>query len=171
MLDSRFMSHVSKSRNGCWHWTAHVTKRGYGQCYVGSRTDGTRRSVLAHRWAYERHHGVQLPGPKESDYRQVDHECHNRSKSCRGGPTCMHRRCVNPAHLVLATPKENTEASEHTPAHRNRRKTHCPQGHEYTPQNTYTQVRANGTTVSRSCRRCQIAKSTARRRRQRAAVA
>jgi hypothetical protein len=74
---------------------------------------------------------------------------------------------VNPAHLELVTPRENTEASTATPAHINRRKTHCPRGHEFTPENTYIQVRKNGTSVSRSCKRCQIANRTRNRRRQR----
>lgn len=127
----------------------------------------SRRDHLAHRVAYERHHGVQLPKRGEPGHRQVDHECHNRSKSCPGGPTCLHRRCVNPEHLTLATAKENSEASDRTPAHRNRRKTHCSNGHEFTPENTYEQVRKNGTTVSRSCKKCQVANRTRNRRLQR----
>ena len=36
----------------------------------------------------------------------IDHRCHDRA-SCSGGPACLHRRCVNPAHLELATQRDN----------------------------------------------------------------
>jgi len=35
----------------------------------------------------------------------------------------------------------------------NRNKTHCPKGHEYTKENTYTQIKTNGKTC-RLCRTC-----------------
>lgn len=37
--------------------------------------------------------------------------------------------------------------------HTNALKTHCPRGHEYTPENTRVQVKA--TTASRKCRACE----------------
>lgn len=44
-------------------------------------------------------------------------------------------------------------------------KTHCPQGHEYTPENTYTFPSDRGT--KRRCRLCRISQSEATRRRPR----
>jgi hypothetical protein len=66
---------------------------------------------------------------------------------------------VNPAHLVAVTPKENTDASTHTAAHRNRRKTHCVHDHEFTIENTY--LAASG---SRQCKTCKNNRTNTRRR-------
>jgi hypothetical protein len=151
-----FDSLIRKSTNGCWHWTGDLDKGGYGIATVN------RKPRRSHRVAYERHHGVHLPKRGEPGHMQVDHACHNRSKSCPGGSTCLHRRCVNPAHLVLLTAKENTEASVHTAAHVNRRKTHCVHLHEFTVENTY--IKPNG---ARACKRCKAQSDTERRSRQR----
>ncbi len=37
----------------------------------------------------------------------LDHLCHKRDE-CDGGPTCPHRRCVNPQHVELVTHQVNT---------------------------------------------------------------
>lgn len=46
--------------------------------------------------------------------------------------------------------------------HRNARKTRCAQGHEYTPENTYTAP--NGDRQCRICRRVRVAETYSRRR-------
>ncbi|WP_372495649.1 HNH endonuclease signature motif containing protein [Saccharopolyspora soli] len=69
---------------------------------------------------------------------------------------CRVRNCVNPAHLETVTPRENTLRGE--PANR----THCPRGHEYTPQNT------SGT--GRTCVTCNRARNRRRRERRRDAA-
>ena len=53
----RFWEKVRKSEdpNGCWEWTAHKDKGGYGRFQV----DG--RNVRAHRWAYEHLRGPIPP--------------------------------------------------------------------------------------------------------------
>ncbi len=73
----------------CWLWAAGLDGHGYGQFRVGSRTDGTRRMVRAHRWAYEHLVGV-IP-----DGLDLDHLCRTP-------------RCVNPAHLEPVTNRENS---------------------------------------------------------------
>lgn len=128
------MARVSKSPSGCWHWIGPTFgKTGYGQIHTAPG-----RTTLVHRYAYELAHDVELSKRGEPDHMQVDHECHNRSKSCKGGPSCPHRRCVNPAHLVVKPARANIFASEHTPAAKNAAKTHCGVcGVELVPPNVY----------------------------------
>jgi len=59
---------------------------------------------------------------------------------------CRVRHCANPAHLEPVTDRENLNRGFATI-------TTCPQGHEYTPENTYLKP-ATGT---RECRRCRAA--------------
>lgn len=107
--------------DGCWLWTGARFASGYG-----SFNDGTR-TVRAHRFVYE-----WLVGPIP-DGMQLDHTCHNDS-GCGGGPSCLHRRCVRPAHLEPVTHLENGrrgEAGAWLAA-----KTECPSGHAYDEANT-----------------------------------
>lgn len=78
----------------------------------------------------------------------IDHLCHT-PESCAGGPACQHRRCVNPAHLTLATYRDNALRGS-SPAAINARKTHCPRGHPLSGDNLFVNVR--GARVCRACR-------------------
>ena len=66
----------------CWLWDGYVMPNGYGQFNTG------RKTVLAHRWAYEsmRH---QIPQGLDLDH------------------LCETRRCVNPWHLEPVTRSVN----------------------------------------------------------------
>lgn len=135
--DERFLSYVDVQPDGCWHWTGRRTDNGYGRFNVGLATEA------AHRWAYRRWVGLIPEGLT------VDHRCH--LDDCTAGDNCLHRRCVNPAHLGVLTGRANTLRSA-TPAAINAAKTHCPRDHEYTPENTYIRPRT-GTRRCRACRR------------------
>ena len=55
-LYKRLMLHTRISEYGCWEWFGSK-RNGYGRMMIGSRTDGTRKSVSTHRLSYELHYG------------------------------------------------------------------------------------------------------------------
>lgn len=129
-IEERFWSKVSSTIAGeCWVWTASVDRDGYGK--YGQPTGGW---VRAHRWAYE-HLVGQIP-----EGLVIDH-------------LCRVRNCVNPSHLEPVTPRENSERGIQGEIVK---KTHCNYGHEYTPENTYTQPG----TRWRECRTCRKLRRT-----------
>lgn len=132
---------------GCWPWQGGVVWNGYGQFWLPDRS-----RVYAHRWAYE-----HLVGPIPAEL-EVDHVCHSTDSSCPGGPTCLHRRCVNPRHLEVVTTLENVHRSQGIAA-LNAAKTHCAHGHPFSPENTWTYLRSGRTArVCKACRAGQMAR-------------
>src|SRR5574344_316971 len=56
-VQQRLMRHTEYNESsGCWEWFGSK-RNGYGRMIIGSRTDGTRKSVSAHRIAYELAYG------------------------------------------------------------------------------------------------------------------
>lgn len=107
--------HVKNEVTGCWEWTAGTNGvSGYGTINVRGR------QTLAHRASYEEYVGPIPEG------RELDHLCRNR-------------KCINPAHLDPVTSSENHRRSPLDKAGQHAKKTHCPKGHEYTPDNTWMQ--------------------------------
>jgi len=137
---ARFQRQAKPQANGCWLWTGpHGTRDGYGKF----QPSPGQSKVMAHRWSYEVHHG---PIP---DGYQIDHTCHSDDESCPGGPDCIHRRCVNPAHLEAVTASENTMRQRHY----ERARTECPKGHPYEGDNLIM-----GKDGRRRCRECDRAR-------------
>lgn len=126
----RFLIKVNRVESGCWEWTAARMQNGYGRFRVGSQVDGSRRQVLAHRFAYE-----EFVGPIPEGL-EVHHVCRNRA-------------CVNPEHLRAVTHRENLLDGD-TFAAANVAKVECPKGHPYDEENTYR----NPNTGHRLCRAC-----------------
>lgn len=120
--------------SSCWQWFGATDVSGYGRFSTGGK--GVAPG-LAHRVAYEMHVGPIPPGLV------IDHLCRNRS-------------CVNPAHLEAVTPAENVRRTFEHPRVKPALRTHCPQGHEFTPENTRTPPSGG-----RKCIAC--AKETTRR--------
>lgn len=132
-VQDRLDQRVVVNEFGCWIWTGQKQDSGYGRLGI----DGTTK--VAHKFIYE-----QLVGPVPKGM-VLDHLCHTES-DCPGGPECPHRPCVNPEHLEPVSPKENIRRGRTGQLEAQR--THCPQNHAYTPENT----RING--KSRQCRKC-----------------
>jgi hypothetical protein len=148
---SRF-NRQTKFGNGderCLLWTGMTGRGGYGRMTLD---DGTTIAVHRFVWQYVMH--KEIP-----EGMQVDHVCHGKAveaETCSGAGDegCRHRNCCNPAHLELVTASENTRRQDH----KERRKTHCPAGHEYSEDNTF--VRSG----RRVCKTCERARDAKRRR-------
>lgn len=118
-----------------------VAKDGYA--YVG------HKSRSAHRDAYTAAYG---PIPKGL---QIGHKCHDLAAvrgECLGGP-CLHRRCINPAHLLAETSSANIMASPFTSQRRMQARTHCPEGHALSPDNLMKSNLRQGSRVCVTCHR------------------
>lgn len=85
MRDRLMRLHELDQASGCWLWTGHVSRSGYGRITVGGK-DGT--VAYAHRISYEHFKGTIPPELN------VMHSCDVR-------------RCINPDHLSLGTPIDN----------------------------------------------------------------
>lgn len=90
----RYPIKYQESLDGCWICVSHKpTKRdngdrAYFQMTIGSRTDGTRKRVLMHRYVYTIYHG------EIQDGLSVRHKCDNAM-------------CINPSHLEVGTHQDN----------------------------------------------------------------
>ena len=116
--------------SSCWLWRGQRTHGGYAYCWM----DGKKR--YGHRLVYE-----WMVGPVP-DGLELDH-------------LCRVRHCVNPAHLEAVTRRENMVRGLTFIAAQVQR-THCPQGHPYSPENTR---------VNRGKRQCRTCDREAQRRR------
>ena len=154
-VQNRILRRVDTTDPGkCWIWQGTPGPKGYGSVNRGTRSEGT---VYIHRAIYE-----ALVGPLNSAD-QLDHVCHTEALTagtCAGGPTCVHRRCVNPAHLEPVSGHENLLRGNTLPGI-NARKTHCTRGHPYSGENLIR--RSNGKRECRACRRIYRQQSQERR--------
>jgi hypothetical protein len=110
---------------GCWEWHGYIHPGGYGHF-------SDKHKFTAHRWSYE-YFISKIP-----DNLQLDH-------------LCRVRHCVNPNHLEAVTQKENILRGNTglLTGILMKSKTHCPQNHEYSYDNTY--IFPNG---KRKCKEC-----------------
>lgn len=118
-IDEKFFRQVVVEPLGCMIWQGAKFPNGYAR-FVYAKTN---ENPGAHRWAY-----VRFRGPIPTGF-VLDH-------------LCRVKECVNPWHLEIVTPKENVRRGLWGEM------THCPKGHEFTPENTGCQK--NG----RYCKQC-----------------
>lgn len=64
---------------------------------------------------------------------------------------CDNSRCIRLDHLYLGTQRDNMQDRLRRDRNPNTLKTHCPRGHEYTPENT---TRGKGS-QGRKCKECR----------------
>lgn len=145
----RFLGRVDqRGPDECWLWKGAVSDHGYGNLLINGRRVG------AHRYAFIIANGYEP--------NQVDHTCHNGS-GCEEGVGCRHRRCCNPSHLEDTSNLVNSLRGESFAA-RHARKTHCVNGHAFTPENTYL-YSWRGSRPRRLCRACDKARREAKKNR------
>jgi HNH endonuclease len=120
--EERFWAKLRETADGCWEFT-EGTANGYGLYHVATK------KVYAHRFAYTALIG-EIPAGLD-----LDHLCRNRL-------------CANPWHLEPVTRGVNVLRGQ-TLAAANLLKTHCPQGHPYTPENLVRSEKKG-----RKCRTC-----------------
>ncbi|MFJ2650852.1 HNH endonuclease [Streptomyces sp. NPDC087420] len=125
--ERRFWSKVAlPNEQGCMLWTKYVRPDGYVSFYLSGK------QVLIHRVSYTLAYG-SIP-----DGLVIDHV---KAKGC------TNRHCVAPAHLEAVAGIENHRRGD--AGGNMRAKTHCPQGHPYSSENTYVYPRGH-----RRCRAC-----------------
>ena len=112
----------------CWLWQGYITPEGYGMSWL----DGDSRG--AHRIAYTDLVG-EIPNGMHLDH------------------LCRIRNCVNPDHLEIVTPRENSLRATRIQVGRS----HCTHGHEWTEANTLP------CGESKRCRQCILVREHVQR--------
>lgn len=129
-------------------------------CIIPNRkTDTNGYAMMPFEGRYQGMHRVTwkiLNGPVPAGM-VIDHTCHNEDDECKGGKSCKHRKCVNPAHLRAVTHLENVQAGQRPLANNS----NCINGHLVSENLAY---RPNGVAYCQSCRKESNLASMARQK-------
>lgn len=142
LAEEKFWSLVNRIDGECWDWLGNKTTAGYGTMSL------LGKQRYAHRLLYE------FLGSGVAKEVEVDHLCRNRG-------------CVRPDHLRLVPAGFNVRqgAAIGGPISwaAKRSISVCRNGHAYSPENTYTDLRGH-----RSCKACHKVMNREYARRKRA---
>ena len=133
-LPETIRNRIEVMPSGCWLWRGHLLHNGYGQVTLNNERYLIHRLVYAYLVA------------RIATGLTIDHLCRIRA-------------CCNPDHLEAVPIRTNILRGQGLAAI-NARKTHCPQGHPYTPANTGIDISGD----NRYCRTCMNARARARYR-------
>lgn len=135
--EQKFWSHVERGDpDCCWQWKGTIRSNGYGAFHSNGRQHP------AHRIAWELANNRTMEAGLDA--------CH----------ACDNRSCVNPNHIWPGTRSDNMKDAVEKGRHFWASRTHCANGHEYTPENTRTRK-----TGDRACLACHTEKTRAKRQR------
>jgi hypothetical protein len=115
---------IPEPMSGCWLWEGQIDGRGYAKQIIDNK------HVQVHRRAW-----AEVNGPIPRGM-VICHRCDNKL-------------CVNPEHLFCGTASDNMQDMSRKGRGRKATITHCHNGHEYTPENTYTTKQGH-----RMCKTC-----------------
>lgn len=132
-LADRLHAKLVPMPSGCIEFVGDHYRNGYGKLRRGGKSEGF---VRAHRVAWEVNNG---PIPEGLF---VLHHCDNRA-------------CCNPEHLYVGTKGDNMRDMSVRGRSRNSKKTHCVNGHEFTPDNIEPRALTTSGKVGRRCRICR----------------
>lgn len=125
MIPATIYNRLTEAEDGCWEWNGYRDYLGYGQVRINWKC------YYVHIIVYESLVGLVPMGL------ELDHVCRNPA-------------CARPSHLEPVTHRTNLLRGNGASG-KNKRKTHCIHGHEFTPDNIYEPPKKPGT---RHCRAC-----------------
>lgn len=106
----RFFAKLNSPKDGCWEWTASLSKSGYGYFNTSEKKPSSCR--LAHRVMWQIAYGED-PGKLF-----VCHKCDNP-------------KCVRPSHLFLGTAKDNMQDCSQKGRHPRNKTKYLPEGKDH----------------------------------------
>lgn len=133
--------YIPEPNTGCWLWIGGLRRASSPNWQYGMF-----RRQAAHRYSLEQKLGRRLTAG--------EHACHR----------CDTPLCVNPDHLFAGTATDNAYDMLAKRRHRYNRRTHCINGHEYTPENIIWRHDRPNSRICRACLTTEGRRLTAERR-------